>query len=267
MRAARCRQAMESGVAGGRIYPRYPRYPQVKCSWIGADFVTAKGRGRDRLPATGDSLPSHSPSRAASRLTRCEAAERRAGRLTKPPPGGRWRACPSAEAKAAGFVKRPSVSQLPSGRRETVSGGEDLRVQHPAGRKRDLGQRAATGGTPGFGPRILRAGPGFGPGAAKPADLGLRLMARQAEPRLRPRILPDAEPGLRLSAPRRREAGRKFQICRAANRQGFGPVGEPAGKPEGASALDGPRRKRRPSPRFRRRRLETAQRGTPRLPG
>jgi hypothetical protein len=150
-----------------RIYPRYPRYPQVDSAFIDAGFMTAKSRGRDHLPATGDSLPSHSPSRAASRLTRREAAERKAGRLTKPPPGGRWRACPSADAKAAGFVKRPSVSQWPSGRRETVSGGEDLRVQHPAGRKRDLGQRAATGGTSGSGPADPPGSEGLRPGAAK----------------------------------------------------------------------------------------------------
>jgi hypothetical protein len=143
------------------------------------------------------------------------------------------------------------VSSRPSGTRATFRREPDLRIRDPSGGKRDFGRRAATGGTLGFGPLILRAGPGFGPGAAKPADPGLRLMDRQAEPRLRPRILPDAGPRLRLSGLQRREAGRKFQICRAANRQGFGPVGEPAGKPEGASASDGPRRKRRFEPPVR----------------
>jgi hypothetical protein len=48
----------------------------------------------------------------------------------------------------------------------------DLRIKDLPGRKRDFGQRDVTGGAPGFGPAILRAGPGFGPGAAKKATQG-----------------------------------------------------------------------------------------------
>jgi len=68
-----------------------------------------------------------------------------AGRLTKPPRGGRWRACPSADAKAVGFVKRPSEPRA-FGLEEPAGRTPDLRVQDQPGGKRDLGQRVATGG-------------------------------------------------------------------------------------------------------------------------
>ena len=105
------------------------------------------------------------------------------------------------------------------------------------------GKRIATG--PGSFGSKGRAGPGFGPGAANPADPELRLMDRQAEPRLRPRILPDAisRASVHENADGREE-GREFLIRQAANRQGFGPDGEPAGTPERASAPDGLREMR-----------------------
>ncbi len=192
--------------------------------------------------------------------------KRTAGRLTKPPPGGRWRACPSADAKAAGFVKRPSVPEgLRAGRSRQAGhrtfgfrtrpaeSGISVRAPPPAGKS--------------FG-SDLPGRTGLRPGSCETRqDPGFRSMACLAEPRLRPRIPPDAELPASAEDPPKREEGRKFQIRRAANRQGFGPDGEPAGKPEAASPVNGPRRKRRRNPRFRRRDFETAQRGTPRLPG
>jgi hypothetical protein len=99
----------------------------------------------------------------------------------------------------------------------------------PPGGKRNFGSRAATGkeelrlrmtGQDRASARELR----------NRRDPELRLMDRQAEPRLRPRI--PSFPGLRLR-PECRKGGKRgceFPIRRAANRQGFGPVGEPAGK-------------------------------------
>jgi len=115
------------------------------------------------------------------------------------------RACPLADAKAACFVKRPKG--FPAGLRaggKPGGGTPDLRVQDPSGGKRDFGPRAATGGPWGFGSGILRAGPGFGPGAAKQANPGLRLM--------------DA----------RRNRGFGSGSCRTRNR-GFGPRTAKAG--------------------------------------
>jgi len=62
------------------------------------------------------------------------------------------------------------------------------------------------------------------------------------------------------------DLGPRFRNCQAANRQGFGPDGEPAGKPEGAQAPEGPRRIGIRAPGSGPN-LETAQRGLPRLPG
>ena len=69
--------------------------------------------------------------------------------------------------------------------------------------------------------------------------------------------------------PPRREEGCKSRIRRAANRQGFGPDGEPAGKPEAASAANGPRRKRWPEPpvQAQRPRNRPARNASPPRPG
>ena len=64
-----------------------------------------------------------------------------------------------------------------------------------------------------------------------------------------------------------REAGREFRIRRAANRQGFGPDGEPAGKPECGFGSGRTPEEAAPGPPVQARHLETAQRGMPRLPG
>ena len=127
-----------------------------------------------------------------------------------------------------------------------TGGTPDLRFRTCPGGKRDFGQRAATGGE-GASASDLSGRTGLRPGSCETGrtqDFGP--WTCQAEPRLRPRIPPDAEPRLRPEEPPRREEERKFQICQAANRQGFGPDGEPAGKPDAASAADGPRRKRTP---------------------
>jgi hypothetical protein len=57
-RADRVRNRPRDGPAS---YARYPRYPQAESAWCDSESVTASGRGRDDLPATGESLPSHSP--------------------------------------------------------------------------------------------------------------------------------------------------------------------------------------------------------------
>lgn len=267
MRAARLGQAMESGAKGARIYPRYPRYPQAESAFIALRFMTASGGGRDDLPATEESLPSHSPSRTAFRLTtgsgeaKGRAADEAAARR-------KLRACPLADAKAACFVKRPSVSRRPSGTWETVRRDTGPSGSGPARRKAGLRSTRRTGGTGGFGPWIFRAGPGFGPGAAKPADPGFRSMdarrnrgfgrgsRRTRLPRLRPSG--HRQGGKRdassKSAERRTVRASALSGSPRGNRNGLRPGMDPGGS--GAS-----------SPRFERRRLETAQRGTPRLPG
>ena len=252
---------------GRESYARYPLYPQADSAWIGRFFVTATVRGRDDLPATGDSLPSHSLSSCrAGRLRAAGRAEAKGRAADEAAARRKLRACPLADAKAVGFVKHPPVSRRPSGTWATTGGTPGLRVQDSSGGKRDFGPRAATGGTGASAPD-LSGRTGFRPGSCETGGPRTQVHGRQAEPRLRLRIQPFPEPKLRPRVRDWREEGRKFRIRQAANRQGFGPVGEPAGQPDAASAVDGPRRKRRRDPRFRRRPLETARRGTPRLPG
>ena len=160
----------------GATYARYPRYPQAESAWCDSFFMTASGCGRDDLPATEESLPSHSPSGCpAGRLRAAGGRKRKAGRLTKPPPGGRGRACPSADAKAAGFVKRP---RNPGGLR--ARGNRTRRDTGPSGSgpaRRKAGLRSARRHRRrGASAPYLRAGPGFGPGAANRQDPGLRSM-------------------------------------------------------------------------------------------
>ena len=159
-------------------YARYPRYPQADSTWSDSDSMTASGCGRDDPPATEVSLPSHSPGGCLVPSSDGDRLKRTAGRLTKPPRCGRGRACPSADAKAAGFVKRPSGTDTPSGEFGTGAGPKafgpeerpgrtpDPRIQDQPGRKRCLRTSALPPARKELRLRRGRAGPGFGPGAA-----------------------------------------------------------------------------------------------------
>ena len=147
---------------------------------------------------------------------------------------------------AAGFVKRPSGTGTAFGhdrnRHRTKgprTGGTDRRDtgSHDPGPARQKamssGERAATGSEgasapegsgrtgsrPGScepgGPRASAHGPSGGTEASAEDPAG--------------RGITDFGPGNRQG----KEEEREFRIRRAANRQGFGPDGEPAGKPEG----------------------------------
>jgi hypothetical protein len=247
------------GNPGRRSYARYPRYPQVDCAWTGAFFMTASGCGRDDLPETEESLPSHSPGGSSGPCLRVMAGAETDGRAADEAAARRkLRACPLADAKAAGFVKRPRDPDRPTGTGGTHfgTGGfgrgnrlgrtPDLRVQDQPGRKRDFGSRAATGREAGFGLRIFRAGPGFGPGAAKRREprASAHGPVRRNERASAFSIGPDAEP--EASAEGTARAGNEASASTSAKRRTAGasaPVGEPAGKPERASARDGPRRR------------------------
>lgn len=72
-----------------RSYARYPHYPQAESAWNAGTIVTLSGCGRDNLPATEGRLPSHSPGRdRPPAFGPARGSKRKAGRLTKPPPGG-----------------------------------------------------------------------------------------------------------------------------------------------------------------------------------
>lgn len=130
---------------GRESYARYPLYPQADSAWIGRFFVTATVRGRDDLPETGDSLPSHSLSQGqAGRLRAAGRIEAKGRAADEAAARRKLRACPLADAKAACFVKRP---RDPGGLRAR---GGPFRNQEPSG------SRNRTGGTPDFGPGPVR---------------------------------------------------------------------------------------------------------------
>ena len=216
-------------------------------AWCESESMTAFVRGRDDLPATGDSLPSHSQGVAGYRSS--DRQGRRSGGRAADEAAARrkLRACPLADAKAACFVKRPLG--YPSGLRMR---GAAKRTRHRA-----------------FGSRTCPAASGaFGPARCTPA--GPRASAHGLSGGTEASAEDPARSGMSASAgmPNGLERERKFPIRRAANRQGFGPDGEPAGKPDsGFGRSRTPEKAAIVNPRFRRRRLETAQRGTPRLPG
>ena len=199
-------------------------------------------------------FPATAQADAWPRLRTGGRRKRTAGRLTKPPRSGRGRACPSAYAKAAGFVKRPSE---PNGLRAAHSFGSVGNRHRTKGLRAGGPVRRDTGSSdPGPARQKARLRParchrlrrtfgsgGVGQDRASARELrtrrdpGLRLMARQAEPRLRPRIPPDAISRASVHEDADgREEGREFRIRRAANRQGFGPDGEPPGDTIRASA-------------------------------
>ena len=235
------------------IYPRYPRYPQAHCAWTDSLFVTALVGGRDDLPATGESLPSHSLSQSqAGRLRVAGQVEAKGRAADEAAARRKLRACPLADAKAAGFE---SAHRSPGGLRargKPSGGTPDLRVQDQPGGKRDFGQRAATGEEGASAPD-LPGRTGFRPGSCETGGPRTSVHDRQAEPEASaedPAII-----GTKASAegPRWGEEGREFQTAERRTARASALVGEPAGKPAPASAGKGPRRKRRQDPRFRRR--------------
>jgi hypothetical protein len=145
------------------------------------------------------------------------------------------RACPLADAKAAGFVKRPSVSSRPSGRREAAGGTPDLRVQDQPGGKRDFGLSAATGGE-GASALALPGRTGLRPGSCETGGPRASAHDRQAEPRLRPRIPPSTAPKLR---PRDRDGGKRDASSEPPN-------GEPPGLRPWSGSPRGTRLRLRP---------------------
>ena len=232
MRAARRGQALPSRarrrprgaafrrIARRRTYARYPRYPQVDSAFTRPDFMTATGCGRDSLPETGDRLPSHSPSgNRAGRLRAARRMEAEGRAADEAAARRKLRACPLANAKAAGFVKRPpGTESLRAG--GTGQAGHRTSVQDLSDGKRDFGQRAVTGGE-GASAFCPSGRTGFRPGSCEAAgtqDFGP--WTCQAEPRLRPRIPLNAEP--KASARGTADAGRGTSVPNL-------PSGEPPG--------------------------------------
>jgi len=151
----------------------------------------------------------------------------------------------------------PTGSRRPSGTRGTNSEPRAFGLEEPD--RRDTGLRSRTC------PTESEASAG----APSPEKEELRLLVRRAGPELRPRELRNPagtrtsvhglarrnrgfgsgscrtrDQRLRPAEPPRREQGLRFQIRRTANRRGFGPVGEPPGKPDWALAPSGLRRMR-----------------------
>lgn len=152
--------------------------------------MTASSRGRDDLPATEESLPSHSPGGCLVPSSDGDRLKRTAGRLTKPLRSGRGRACPSAIAKAAGFDQRPSGPGPSSDGKGTGTGPKAFGPADRPGRTPDLRIQDQPGGK-----RCLRAG------ALPPARKELRLRTWSGRTGFRPGSCePGVDPGLRLMA-------------------------------------------------------------------
>jgi hypothetical protein len=171
-------------VPAARTYARYPRYPQAICAWSDSESVTASGCGRDDPPATEVSLPSHSPggclapssdrwpAEADGRAADEAAAMRtRTGLPFSGCGGGRLRTAPIRDLNGLRARQEPAPDQRPSGLRNGTGRTPALRSQDQPGRKRCLRASALPPAQKELRFRRGRAGPGFGPGAAKPAWL------------------------------------------------------------------------------------------------
>ena len=137
---------------GRGFYPRYPRYPQAESAWSRPNFHDSFRCGRDDLPATEDSLPSHSPSGC---------------------PAGRLRAAGQAEAKgraADEAAARRTMAGLP------FSGCESGRLRRSAHPEPSAFGPGGTGqaGHRTFGFRTCPAESGTSVSAPPPAENGLR---------------------------------------------------------------------------------------------
>ena len=144
----------------------------------------------------------------------------------------RWPAASSAQVRNLRVLRQQTGSRLRPVERPARAGRKSARCHRWKSRfgSMTVGQDRASA-------RELRNGrPGTQVHGMSRQNPGLGQGTRHFRPRLRPRT-------------RRRGPEPRFRNCRAANRQGFGPDGEPAGKPDEAQAEDGLRRTK-PNPRF-----------------
>jgi hypothetical protein len=148
----------------GATYARYPHYPQGESAWRNSDSVTAFGCGQDELSATRGSLPSHSPRRIGPVSARRQGGSCNGKAADEAAARRKLRACPLADAKAAGFESAHRLRR-PSGTRSRQAGSGFRFACRPAGSGTSV--NALPPAKEGFRPRPSRAGPGFDPGAAK----------------------------------------------------------------------------------------------------
>jgi len=144
--------------------------------------MTANRGGRDDLPATGESLPSHSLSQSqAGRLRVAGQAEAKGRAADEAAARRKLRACPLADAKAAGFESAHGFQAAFGHVGNHPGRTPDLRVQDQPGGKRDFGQRAATGEEE-VSASELPGRTGFRPGSCETGGPRTSVHGRQAEP-------------------------------------------------------------------------------------
>jgi hypothetical protein len=154
--------------------------------------------------------------------------------------GGRLRTAPIRDLKRPSGTMGTGTGPRVFGPAERTGGTPDLRIQDQPGRERGLRTDALPPAQKELRLRRGRAGPGFGPGAANPAwTQRFGAWTCQAEPRLRPRILParflvlrcleNAKAGKRNasseSAERRTARASALSGSLRGHRKGFGPDG------------------------------------------
>jgi hypothetical protein len=206
-----------------RTYTRYPHYPQVDSPFTARIFVTLSVRGRDNFPATGDRLPSHSPSgHRAGRLRAAGRADAEGRAADEAAARRKLRACPLANAKAACFVKRP---RNPGGLRARGGpfGTGSLRACGTG--RQDTGSRSRTCPTEsGLRPRAVTGGEGASAScpSGRTGSFGFRELRNGRDPGLRSMDLPG---GTRASAPDPAASGTKGfgRRNRQSGKKDFGP--------------------------------------------
>ena len=184
------RRAPKRGRDEARSYARYPRYPQAESAWCDSESVTASRCGRDDLPATEESLPSHSPggrlvpssdwrpAEADGRAADEAAAMRtRTGLPFSGCDGGRLREAPIRNLKRPSGTTGTGTGPKVFGPEERTGGTPDLRIQDQPGRKRCLRTSALPPAQKELRFRRGRAGPASARELRTGMDPRLRLMA------------------------------------------------------------------------------------------
>ena len=135
--------------------------------------------GRDELPATGDRFPATARAEPGRSPSGGKAAEAKGRAADEAAARRKLRACPFADAKAAGFVKRPIRNPRSlRARRETRQATPDAvragLVRRKAGFRSARRHRRRSRSLRNRVRRELRAGPGFGPEPRSGEPPGLR---------------------------------------------------------------------------------------------